>query len=161
MLRRSPLLKIMESELPDFARCKKGYQPTLKEAKHYYKLINRHVFENQLTPTKIRIFRMRDCWGYCSNINNNSSEPISEILLTRKFPCLQFFIAVLAHEMVHQFQWEIETPLRRSRGLGPVWGHGANFFRWSRKFKRVGIPLSRYGNHHKLIEHRDIWAMSR
>jgi len=161
MARRNPIQVIMESELPDFSKRPRLYRPKLKDAKLYYKLLNRHIFENQLTPTRIKLIGMRDCWGYCSNQGSAGDVHASEIHLARRFPCVQFFIAVVAHEMIHQYQWEIETPIRRNRGLRPCWGHGDSFFRWKNKFKKLGIPLSRYGNHIKLKEHQDIWAMSR
>ena len=159
MARRNPILKIMESELPEHSEIKLGYRPTLREAKHYYKLLNRYIFGNQLTPTKIKIGRMRECWGYCDDCSSSPSDPKTQIHLTTKFPCLQFFIAVLAHEMIHQYQWEVEGPERALKGRRHMFGHGKSFFRWRRKFKKLGIPLSVYGDHHSVIKNRDIWCL--
>lgn len=48
-----------------------------------------------------------------------------------EFDNREMFIAVLAHEMVHQ--WEQQTYGRMT--------HGKNFFSWKEKFKSLGLPL--------------------
>jgi hypothetical protein len=149
----------MESELPQKHEFLQGYRPTLKEAKHYYTLLNRYIFDNQLEPTQIKISRMRECWGYCDDCDSDPRDPCTKIRLNDRFPCLQFFIAVLAHEMIHQYQWEVEGPARMSRGKRHRFGHGKSFFRWRAKFKRLGIPLTVYGDHHSVIKNRDIWSI--
>lgn len=159
MARRNPIQIIMESEIPAYREIKKGYKPTLKEAKYYYKLLNRYIFDNQLEPTEIKIGRMRDCWGYCDDCDSKLHDPQTRIHLTTKYPCIQFFIAVLAHEMIHQYQWEVEGPARMRRGRRPRFGHGKSFFHWRNKFKKLGIPLTVYGDHHGVIKDRDIWSL--
>ena len=159
MARRNELIKIMESELPDRNAIRKGYRPSRRQARYYYDLINQHIFKNKLVPTRIKISRMRECWGYCDDCGSDSYDPKTLIRLTDKFPCLQFFIAVLAHEMIHQYQWEVEGPRRMTRGLRYRFGHGKSFFRWRAKFNKFGIPLTVYGDHHSVIRDRDIWSL--
>jgi hypothetical protein len=48
----------------------------------------------------------------------------------------------MAHEMVHQFQWDILSNERQSQGLGPIMSHGPSFFAWRKPLAEYNIPLS-------------------
>ena len=48
------------------------------------------------------------------------------------FPNQQMFLWVVAHEMVHVYEWQIEG----------VMSHGLSFQKWKRPFARYGLPLS-------------------
>jgi len=48
----------------------------------------------------------------------------------------------MAHEMVHQFQWDVLSNERQSQGLDPIMSHGPSFFAWREPLAEYDIPLS-------------------
>ena len=49
---------------------------------------------------------------------------------------------VVAHEMVHQYQWDILSNDREDQGLPPIMSHGPSFFAWREPLAEYNIPLS-------------------
>jgi hypothetical protein len=64
-----------------------------------------------------------------------------------KWYCKQWLITVLAHEMCHQYQWDIQGMERLKRGKQPLMSHGPSFFVFRDKLKKHGISLK--GAHSK------------
>ena len=63
-----------------------------------------------------------------------------------KWFCKQWLIATLAHEMCHQYQWDILGPIRLDEGKQPILSHGPSFFVFRDKLAQHGIRLkSHYG----------------
>jgi len=51
------------------------------------------------------------------------------------------YISTLAHEMVHQYQWDIYSNIRVKRGLTRHMSHGPSFYIWRNKLSKYGIAL--------------------
>lgn len=117
------------------------YRLTPVRAKRLYNLINETVFQNQLTPCEITLRPMRTAWGWCVGLEKRD-EYYCKIDLPPTWPFQQYAITALAHEMCHQFQWEVLTRERQRQGLPAIMSHGPSFFSWREPLAQHGIPLS-------------------
>lgn len=141
----------MQQNLPNDAILKAElFKPTDRQLVRYFNLLNAAIFDKKLQRPVLKISKMRSMWGYCSVLNDDPLHPRTKIVVNANYPCKQFFIATLAHEMVHQYQWEVlaqrhaRLALRKRRarrGRIPSMSHGPSFVQWRYKFKKCGIPL--------------------
>lgn len=105
------------------------YKPNLRDCYIAYRRLNKDIFKNKLPKSKIYLKRLHGCYGECEY---NDKHYI--IRLNKRFKNKQFFLMVLAHEMVHVYQYQY---------LGNM-SHGANFHVWRPIFAKFCIPLSEY-----------------
>jgi hypothetical protein len=148
------LQTIMLTPLPPIEYQRKlSYRPSLEEVYTAYDLINLHVFDNKLIRPEIRIGRRRGVLGWCwSYIRPRKTGSTCIILLTHKWCCIQWLYSILAHEMVHQYQSDIDRKDRALLGKGMLMKHGPNFFIHRNKLAQSGIILkTSYGLHHWLV----------
>lgn len=152
MARPNPIRRIMESALPSLTYQRlKLFRPSVADVKYAYKIINRHVFNNQLHRPPIELGVTRGYWGVCEGMTQETADRTScRIKLSDKYFCAQWFVTVLAHEMAHQYQWDIESAFRESHGLDPVMSHGPSFFVWRE-------PMNYYGIHLKTAHRMKKW----
>jgi len=135
---RKVVVRFMDHELPSISEQKtKPYRPTIGQVTFYYRLLNILIFDRKLVKPHLEIRRLRSAWGLC--IGN--VDLTCEIHLTDRYYCKQWFLSVLAHEMCHQYQWQILGQRRIRRGRYPIMSHGPTFFLFKEKLKRFGIPL--------------------
>jgi hypothetical protein len=143
-----PLLEMMLEPLPSISYQKKmGYRTTGSEVEHLYKLINQTIFDNILTMPEIEVRgRCRKYWGICFGEFEKSSEANSycKIRIMDKWFCKQWLITTLAHEMCHQYQWDIIGEERKIQGKEPLMSHGPTFFIYRPKLATHGISLKKY-----------------
>lgn len=136
MARPNPLRSLMQAPLPGITfQRRKLFRPDLAEVQYAYKLINRYIFNNRLKTPEIVLGQTYKYWGYCQwNYTKQQSGSYCTIKLSDKWFCQQWFINTLAHEMVHQYQWDIyrweyqnafSRPFNCNSG-----GHGPSFFVW-------------------------------
>jgi len=135
----------MESPLPSIGQQKRlSYRTNINEVTRLYKMLNWYIFDNALSmPTLEVVPRCRKYWGMCygsydAPIRNRSS---CKIRLMDKWYCKQWLVAVLAHEMCHQYQWDIQGLERRKVGKDPIMSHGPSFFVFRDRLKKHGISL--------------------
>tara|TARA_Y100000992_G_C20929340_1_gene333712 strand:+ start:41 stop:520 length:480 start_codon:yes stop_codon:yes gene_type:complete len=128
-----------------------GFKPTEQQAYHWFRIINRGLFNSRLPIVPIQIKKLHHDWGRCvadwdnrkcrkgtynqKIIPYKKTNVVHYIELHCKFPTWKEFIETLAHEMVHLYQmaWLKD----------PYSNHNANFFAWKNKFKLAGLNLSR------------------
>lgn len=84
-------------------------------------------------PKDIIIRPHRDVWGYCISERNHSKYTPITIEINEEIDNREFFIEILAHEMVHQWQQQF---------LGRM-THGASFFEWAPKLRMLKINLEK------------------
>ena len=114
------------------------YLACRKDAKVIWESLNRAIFYGQLSFPKsisVRNYKTVDWWGECEGRHNGSRcgpNYTRIIRLQSHWPNKKKFITVLAHEMVHQWEWE---------KLGTM-SHGKDFFSWQEKLNDKGIALS-------------------
>lgn len=137
MARPHPLKELMRTPLPSISfQKRKGYRPTLREVKEIYKLLNKYVFNNQLTMPPIEIGVRRTCWGYCEGLPFPTKRGTKcRIKLVDKWFCIQWLVTTLAHEMVHQYEWDI---------LEKNMTHRQSFFMWREQLDKFNIDLKTY-----------------
>lgn len=109
------------------------YIPSLKECKEWFVIINKEIFQNQLPEfADMEIRRRHGCWGEIEGCETKSDR-FSRLSMNHHFKSKKHFIEVLAHEMVHHYQW---TVLREELT------HGESFFAWKPKFVQHDMSLS-------------------
>lgn len=147
MNKSSPVYQLMQSPLPmrTYQR-RKGFRPSHEEVVEYYNLINCYVFDNTLRLPEIRLGAIKQCWGACYWEDElQSSGSYCKIRLNSKWYCQQWFLNTLAHELIHQWQWDIyrfeyeNIYNRKMKKIGG--GHGPNFYQWRDKFAEHGLTL--------------------
>jgi hypothetical protein len=109
---------------------------TVELVEDIYDALNRSIFDNVLTRPKItvRSYKKRGIWGECEGYLKGSrwgKNYTKVIRIEREFPNLKKLISVVAHEMVHQYEWDV---------LG-VMTHGNSFFAWEETLRSNGIRL--------------------
>lgn len=152
------LLELMYTELPSVTEQKRlVYRPSMREVNKIYDLINREIYKGKLIRPEIQLGIRRDCWGICvgyTRIRNTGSRCV--IKLSDKWFCIQWFITVLAHEMAHQYQWDIIGPQREKRGQEFLMSHGPTFFLHRKMLRKHYIPLKVAHRKSKWFKHQHI-----
>lgn len=78
------------------------------------------------------------CIGLHEETGTNT---LCSLKLSDKYFCVQWFMNTLAHEMVHQYQWDIDREHRQQQGLEPLMSHGPSFFAWRETMEYYGLSL--------------------
>jgi hypothetical protein len=111
---------------------------TREMVEQIYDAINDAVFRGTLVRPKIvvRDYTKKNMWGECEGYNRGSKwgpTYTKVIRIERVFPNMKKLIAAIAHEMVHQWEWEVHG----------VMTHGEKtFFIWKEDLLAKGIRLS-------------------
>lgn len=152
------LRKLMSTPLPTITSQKRlCFRPSLSQIEQIYKLLNKEIFGNSLKKPKIYLTpRCRTYWGWCHGKIELKDGTYCEIKLMDKWYCIQWMITILAHEMVHQYQWDIYSSKRESNGQDSIMSHGPSFFQFKRKLARYRIPLKVSYSHNLWFETQDI-----
>lgn len=144
MSRRNPLVSLMETPLPTITDQKRFvYRPEIEEVIYVYNLLNKHIFDCQLVRPPIELGTIKKAWGMCigDRTGDNYEKLYSTIRLYDKWYCPQWMVSVVAHEMCHQVQWDIDGQQRLELGKEPLLGHGPSFFKYRERLNSFGIPL--------------------
>lgn len=138
----------MKTPLPPISYQKrKLYRPKPREIKQIYSLINKYVFDDQLNMPRIHIGVCRKYWGMCSGHEKVQRRgTYCTIRLMDKWYCVQWLITTLAHEMVHQYEWDI---------LRKPMTHRQSFFIWKAKLAKFNIDLKTYHGSSKWFKYQD------
>lgn len=138
----------MKTPLPPISfQRRKGYRPTLREVKHIYKLLNKYVFDNKLVMPPIEIGICRTYWGICAGQHRPTKRgTYCRIRLMDKWFCVQWLVTTIAHEMVHQYEWDV---------LGKKMTHRQSFFMWKERLNKFNIDLKTYHGQKKWFKYQD------
>lgn len=142
MARPNPIRRIMELPLPPITYQRRlQFRPSYKDINYAYNIINRYCFDNQLRKPEIIQGTRRQVWGFCEWLDDRQyTGSWSKIYLMDKWFCSQWFLNTLAHEMVHQWQWDIGRfegyKIHEHSG-----SHGPSFFMWRDRFDYYGLHL--------------------
>ena len=74
-----------------------------------------------------------------------------------KWYCKQWLITVLAHEMCHQYQWDVQGPKRLKAGKEPMLSHGPSFFVFRDKLAKHGIALKNSHSRRRWFKHQNFF----
>lgn len=128
--RKSRLAKIMESNESN------TYETTEQDCHDWFNVLNEEIFDNKLAPLdEIDIRWRRGTFAFyeCVTDTKNDSFIRTRLCMNKKYKSKQFFVAILAHELIHHYQALYNEPL----------GHGPSFFKWSEKLNKKGIKLTK------------------
>lgn len=138
----------MQTPLPTLSQQKRLiYRTTTKEAIQIFKVINKEIFDNALSlPNIIIKSHRRKYWGMCYGVNEKVKyrKTFCWIELMDKWYCKQWLITVLAHEMCHQYQWDMHSKGRLEQGKPRIMSHGPSFFVFRDKLAEHGISLKKW-----------------
>lgn len=161
MARPNPLRRIMTAELPSLTyQRRKLFRPSPQDVVYAYDLINRQVFKNQLYRPDIKMGRVGKAWGSCQwHWAEQRTGSYCDMWVADKWFCPQWFMNVLAHEMVHQWQWDVyRWDYQDYFGRDPNTdssGHGPSFFAWREEFDYYGLNLKSWHRTKKWFKHQD------
>lgn len=149
-----PSLKdLMSSKLPAKTYQRKmSYRVSKRTVQTLYKIINKEIFNDRLTMPYIAVkSRLQGAWGECIGLEKPFKEGRSRCMITLadRWYCKQWLITALAHEMVHQYQWDICSKGRNRQGLPSIMSHGPTFYCWREKLRKKGIPLKVCNDHER------------
>ena len=132
----------MQTPLPSIAYQKnKLYKPTETAILDAHTILNAAVFNNELPIPPVKL-RQSKHYVLCHGYSETRRTPHhAELVLNRRFHCVQWMVIILAHEMSHQYQWEVDGIIRLNEGKRPLLGHGPSFFKFRPQLKEFGIPL--------------------
>jgi len=156
MARPNPIRKIMAMPLPNKTLQRtKPFRPTDDDVIYAYNILNKYIFDNQLKRPKIIQGRIPHCWGICRWLQHpKTMEFYTEIRLVDKWFCAQWFMNTLAHEMIHQWQWEVYR--EENGGIYEYSGaHGPSFFLWRDRFAEFDLHLKTSHRMKKWFKHQD------
>ena len=148
MIKSCTLVELMETPLPGIGYQRRlSYRPSNSEVIGLYHLINATIFNDELTLPHIEIkARCRAYWGMCygeaDKVRHRKTH--CRIRLMDKFYCVQWLVTILAHEMCHQYTWDIYSKARLEEGKPRIMTHGPSFFIFKNKLAEHGIPLNRH-----------------
>lgn len=128
MARRSKLAKLLETN------DSYEYDTTIEDCENWFKILNRELFDNSLPEVhEIDIRWRRGAHAWYDYDETKPGTGISRLLMNKRYKSKQFFVEVLAHEMVHHYQYIYNEEM----------GHGSSFMKWRDKFNKKGLTLTR------------------
>lgn len=161
MSRPNPLRKIMSQELPSLTyQRRKSFRPSDEDITYSYNIINKYIFDGVLRRPVITKGTLRRAWGYCQwQTEEQDSGSWCTIRLMDKWFCPQWFLNTLAHEMVHQYQWDhyrwdhleyYGRDMYEDSGA-----HGPSFYMWRDRFEYYDMNLKISFGQKRWFRHQD------
>lgn len=126
MSKKSKLSKLLSSKEEYI------YETTVEDCQKWFNILNRELFNNSLP--KVHEIDIRWRRGAHAWYDYEESEPgtgTSRLLMNKRYKSKQFFVEVLAHEMVHHYQYINNEEV----------DHGSSFIKWRDKFNKKGLNL--------------------
>ena len=158
MTAHSQLRCLLETPLPSISQQRrKPYRPDEQEINRIYSLINRAVFDGQMIRPSIVTGRETGALGLCLGLKPPKKRRSGCVIrLTDKWFSVHWLIFVLAHEMCHQYQWDIMGPKRQARGRLPLMSHGPSFFQHRLRLAELGVPLLKKVYMYRWFQYQDL-----
>jgi hypothetical protein len=126
--KQSPLAKLQKSTDDN---C---YETTHEDCRFWFGVLNQELFNNRLTEIDVDIRWRRGAYARYQYPDNGRMDQIPvKLLMNKKYRNKKFFVEVLAHELIHHYQFLHDEPV----------GHGPSFMRWEEKFNKKGLNLAR------------------
>lgn len=110
------------------------YETTVEDCQLWFNVLNRELFNNTLPPMdEIDVRWRRGAHAWYDYDEKKPGTGTSKLLMNKRYKSKQFFVEVLAHEMVHHYQYINNEEV----------GHGSSFVKWRDKFNKKGLNLVR------------------
>lgn len=142
----NPLKNLLLEDIPVLKSKTDSFTVSLSDIKHVWQLINTYIFADKLSKPKFIVKNSSKYWGLCigNKIYNKKSGCV--IYIAKKVYSIHHLVYIVAHEMIHQYQWDIDGKKRLKKGLKPIMSHGPSFFKWKNKMNKYWISIKRRGN---------------
>lgn len=126
MARKSKLAKLLETnEVYE-------YDTTIEDCQKWFNILNREIFNNSLPHVhEIDIRWRRGAYAWYDYDEAQPSNGKTRLLMSKRYKSKKFFVEVLAHEMVHHYQYIYNEEM----------GHGSSFLKWRDLFNKKGLNL--------------------
>ena len=150
----------MDSPLPPvYIQRRLPYRPSKSDVRYVYEQLNWLIFDNKLRiPKLVLASNCRKYWGMCiAETSINYTGSYCTIKLMDKWFCPQWMVTTLAHEMCHQYQWDVDGPKRYRKGKDFILSHGPSFFIFRDKLARQGISLKTSHGQKRWFKHQDLF----
>lgn len=154
------LRELMAFPLPSIYEQKRlHFRPTYGLVHHIYEMVNYEVFDNELKKPHIYLLpRCRKYWGMCiGDTKKYRTGSYCEIRLMDKWISMQWLVAIIAHEMAHQYQWDIMGPERAEEGKEFLMSHGPSFFQFRDTMREHDIPLKTAHSQRRWYKHQNLF----
>jgi len=158
MARPNPIRAIMEAPLPSITYQRRlQFRPSYAEINYVYNICNKYLFDNTLRKPVIEQGSRRQTWGFCQwEDDYDHTGSYCTIKIMDKWFCPQWFIQTLAHEMVHQYQWDIHRFEYHNGKMDKKSGaHGPDFFMFRERFDYYGLYLKQWYGQKRWFLHQD------
>ena len=111
----------------------KSFKPTNEDCREWFNLLNKEIFGNKLPEIELKVKRLKGEHANFCYWNKCDGMPRDEIAINfnTKFASEKLFVEILAHEMIHLFQYCYDEPL----------GHGPSFWAWRDNLNIKGLTL--------------------
>lgn len=107
------------------------FRPKVEDVEKWFIILNEQLFGNKLEPFgKISIKKHKRFHALFHYWPRKENRP-TELTVYRKFRNKKIFVEILAHEMIHLFQYQYNEPL----------GHGPSFWVWRDNLNLKGLEL--------------------
>lgn len=128
MSKKSKLSKLLSSKE------EYEYETTIKDCIVWFNVLNQELFDNSLPIiNEIDIRWRRGAHAWYDYDETRPGHGTAKLLMNKRYKSKQFFVEVLAHEMVHHYQYINNEDV----------GHGSSFLKWRDKFNKKGLNLVR------------------
>lgn len=107
------------------------FRPSVEDLETWFNILNEQIFGNKLEPVKVLRVKYLNKTHAFYNYWPKKENKDPEIEMNKYFESKKIFVEILAHEMIHHFQYSYNEPL----------GHGPSFWLWSDIFKLKGLTL--------------------
>lgn len=125
---RAKIVKLVKESQPI------KYEPSIGDVIFWYDNLNEILFKNELPNlTGVQFCHTKGFWAeaFCERYKK-SKKLRAEIKFSYHFESFKDFLEVMAHEMVHI--WEFDN--------FSVMGHGERFFSWEPELRKLGLNIS-------------------
>lgn len=110
------------------------YETTIEDCQKWFNILNRELFNESLPPVdEIDIRWRRRAYAWYDYDESKPGYGTARLLMNKRYKSKQFFVEVLAHEMIHHYQYIYNEEM----------GHGSSFMKWRDKFNKKGLSLSK------------------
>jgi hypothetical protein len=127
---RSKLQKLLEEDVGQ------SYETTYEDCEKWFRILNRELFNNTLAPLdEIDIRWRRGAHAYYESWidTKDPTYQYTKLCMNKRYKSKKFFVEVLAHELVHHYQFLTERKA----------SHGESFIGWAEAFNKKGLRLVR------------------
>lgn len=160
MARPNPIRVMMATPLPPKTiQRRMPYRPGVEEVEYTYNILNKYVFDNALKKPKIILKSIPKAWGVCFGLTEVDKETRSNcrIRISDKWYSTQWMVTTLAHEMCHQYQWDIYGPMREEEGKEWLMSHGPSFLEHRDRLAQYHVPLKTAHSKRKWFLYQDLF----